>query len=1073
MTEPTTTARPKRRTWLRVLLWAAGAVVCLVIVLYFVATSGAFFKGVILPKVSKSLGADVTVADASISPFSQVVLRDFKVQAPGREPIVTASEVRARYNLRAILGGNIKVDEVALVAPVVQMINNADGTSNLDPFLKKPAPAAAPAPTPPAPSPAPPPAQPAPAPPSKPLQVDIQKVLLENATVRMITKTKEGGRDSKELTNVRLTLENLKNGQTGKLTLASDIALETVPPPGTNASLQARLAGEFALALTPDLKPGSVKGSLQFTVNKAAGALADASTLAAHLDCDLTPTDLKQLALRFQKAGTDLAVVRVSGPFDTSKLEGKLKLEAQGIDRNVLNLAGAASGIDFGTTLISSQSDIDIAKTGQSLGIVGQVTVAKLSLTRAGVTTPPVDLALSYGLSVDQAGQAALVKALKLGGTQNQRPILDVSLSSPMAVSWGKTSEAVGDAALLAVVTNFNLADWKAMIGDMTGTLNASLKLDSRKAGKELGFNLDTQLQDFAGVFASNRVSEVGVHFATRGSVTNLQLVSLSDLLLEVRKRTDLALKLTGSGQFDQATTNADLQLGLDGNLPSLLALAARPDLVASSGAVSAKTRVGLRQQTQTISGSAALKSFSGTCGGKKLQNLEGGLDFDLVQQQQKLDLRQVRLALAPTARASNDVRLAGQVDMTQSNAITGALKLQADSLDLTPYYDMFAAKPTSAPRSPGPGQPPPTTAPQQPPAPTGTPPPPTSGGEQEPPPVNLPLKNFTVEAGVGRCYLREIEITNLQTTLKLDGSQVTIRPAQLALNGKPVKADVDLNLGTPGYQYAIGFTMDSVPLEPLANSFAPEYRGQAKGDLIANVQIKGAGSTGANLQKSLSGRAGFAFTNANIQLNALNGLMSIGPVRFVLNPIAGGVRAITAQLAKMGVSELVRVPLDLVDADVAMGNGKISVTTCEMVSKEYQASTGGDILIANVLNDSHYQNWPVNFSLRRSHAETLHLVSRDAPTNTPYVALPTLVKVTGTLGTPEYKTDFKALGGALLKSVTEIPGIQGTKAGDALKGLSNLLPGSKSTNTVTGTNAPATNAPVNKLLDLLRKPKK
>jgi hypothetical protein len=901
--------------------------------------------------------------------------------------------------------------------------------------------------------------------------VDIKKVLIENATVRMITKTKEGGSDSKVLSNVRVTLENLKNGQTGKLTLASDIALETVPPPGTNSSLQARLAGEFTLALTPDLKPGSVKGGLQFTVNKAAGALAEAAALTANLDCDLTPTDLKQLALRFQKAGTDLAVLRVSGPLDASKLEGKLKLEAQGIDRNVLNLAGAASGIDFGTTLISAQSEIEIAKAGQSLGIVGQVTVAKLSLIRAGVTTPPVDLALSYGVSVDQAGKTALVKALKLGGTQNQRPILDVSLSSPMAVSWGSTSDAVGDAALLAVVTNFNLADWKALIGDMTGTLNAVLKLDSRKAGKEVGFNLDTQLKDFAGVFASNRVSEVGVHLSTRGAVTNLQWVSLSDLLLEVRKRTDLALKLTGSGQFDQATTNADLQLGLEGSLPSLLALAARPDLVASSGAVSVKTRVGLRQQTQTVSGSATLKSFSGQCGGKTLQNLEGGLDFDLAQQQQQLDLRQVRLSLAPTARASNDVRLTGQVDMRQSNAITGALKLQADSLDFTAYYDMFTAKPASAPPQPGPTQPP-TSKPQQPPAPTGTPPP-TSGGEPEPPPVNRPLKNFTVEAGVGRCYLREIEITNLQTTLKLDGGQVTIRPAQLALNGKPVKADVDLNLGVPGYQYAIGFTADNVPLEPLVNSFAPEYRGQAKGDLIANVQIKGAGTTGASLQKSLSGRAGFAFTNASIQLNALNSLMSIGPVRYVLNPIAGGVRAIASQLAKLGISDLVKVPLDLVDADVAMGSGKISVTTCEMASKEYVASTGGDILIANVLNDSRYQDWPVNFSLRRSHAETLHLVSRDAPTNTAYVALPTLARVSGTLGAPEYKTDFKALGGTLLRSVTGIPGIEGTKAGEALKGLSNLLPGSKSTNTVTGTNPPATNLPVNKLLDLLRKPKK
>ena len=85
----------------------------LLVVVYFVATSGAFFKGVILPRVSKAMNAEVTVSDASISPFSQVVLHNLKVQTTGAEPLVTAAEVRLRYSLMDIIGGNIHVDEVA------------------------------------------------------------------------------------------------------------------------------------------------------------------------------------------------------------------------------------------------------------------------------------------------------------------------------------------------------------------------------------------------------------------------------------------------------------------------------------------------------------------------------------------------------------------------------------------------------------------------------------------------------------------------------------------------------------------------------------------------------------------------------------------------------------------------------------------------------------------------------------------------------------------------------------------------------------------------------------------------
>src|SRR5882724_2828747 len=124
------------RRWLRGLVFIFGILLILIIVLYFVGTSSAFFKSVILPRVSKSINADVTVADASISPFKEVFLRNVKVQPHGAEPLVTASEVRARYHLMDILGGNIHIDDLVLSSPTIDLIQNPDGTSNLDPIKK-------------------------------------------------------------------------------------------------------------------------------------------------------------------------------------------------------------------------------------------------------------------------------------------------------------------------------------------------------------------------------------------------------------------------------------------------------------------------------------------------------------------------------------------------------------------------------------------------------------------------------------------------------------------------------------------------------------------------------------------------------------------------------------------------------------------------------------------------------------------------------------------------------------------------------------------------------------------------
>ena len=65
-------------------------------------------------------------------------------------------------------------------------------------------------------------------------------------------------------------------------------------------------------------------------------------------------------------------------------------------------------------------------------------------------------------------------------------------------------------------------------------------------------------------------------------------------------------------------------------------------------------------------------------------------MQVDASLNKQVADVRQFQITLTPTARATNQVQLSGQVDMSQTNAIQGNLKLVADSLDFTSYYDLF-----------------------------------------------------------------------------------------------------------------------------------------------------------------------------------------------------------------------------------------------------------------------------------------------------------------------------------------------------------------------------------------------
>src|SRR5262245_1535640 len=194
-TEPEEPSRVSR--WLRNGAIILAIVTALLVIGYFVVTSTAFRKGVILPRVGQSLGADITVQDASISPFSQVTLRKLVVKTSGLEPLVMADEVRARYDLLAILRGTIRVHEVTLLSPDVRIVREPDGQSNLDPLLTK--------------------GGKPPGPGSKqPSQLDVQNISLKNGHLLQLKKQKSGSAETTEFSNLDLSVDRLRNGQSGK-----------------------------------------------------------------------------------------------------------------------------------------------------------------------------------------------------------------------------------------------------------------------------------------------------------------------------------------------------------------------------------------------------------------------------------------------------------------------------------------------------------------------------------------------------------------------------------------------------------------------------------------------------------------------------------------------------------------------------------------------------------------------------------------------------------------------------------------------------------------------------------------
>jgi hypothetical protein len=297
--------------------------------------------------------------------------------------------------------------------------------------------------------------------------------------------------------------------------------------------------------------------------------------------------------------------------------------------------------------------------------------------------------------------------------------------------------------------------------------------------------------------------------------------------------------------------------------------------------------------------------------------------------------------------------------------------------------------------------------------------------GDEEPPPMTLPTHDFTLTASVGRIYLREVAITNFQTTVILETNRVTIKPFQLGLNGAPVNAAADVGLDVPGYKYAVSLDANQVPLAPLIDSFMPDRKGQLGGWLSAQAQLSGVGRTGANLQKNLSGQFNVGATNLNLSvINLQNKLLKslidvVATIPELIHNPESGILSLFGQAAGKGgglMNELQQSPIETITVRGQAGSGRIELQQATVQSSAFEADAPGEIVLAQVLTNSTI-NFPVAVSVSQSIGRQLNLASGQGTATEAYAPLPQFLTITGTLGDPKTQIKKSALVGLTVKS--------------------------------------------------------
>ena len=961
--------------------------------------------------------------------------------------------------------------------------------------------------------------------------------------------TTDGTVKTMELSQLNLNLDRVENGQPGKVNFAANLKLDNRVPAGlggTNDLAEGNLAGNFDFNLDQKLLPQTLMGNGSLAFARAAGGYADFAGLSATAQADVTPTEVRQLGLRFERGGASLGQVQASGPMDLAKSEGRLKIEVQSIDRHVLNLFGASRGWDFRDSTINATNFVDLARQGDLIGAEGKIAGRQMGIAQSSGATPVLDVGVDYKLHVNLNDQSAVIERMTLAGTQGQKEILRASLDRPMTLTWAPAARGFAESTFRLALTDINLQDWQSLIGTNTpsGRVGLQVVVLAKPDGKELTTTGSANVADFSAQWGTNRIDPTAITLGFDALVQNFKTITLNHYRFEARQRDQPLAQSSGSGQYDFSKKDVNLQASAEIALPALLRQFPNPSLTASHGLVRASSALQQKNGKYTLTGNVLLGDFTGTISDYAFQSLQTGLDYNVdfkspsVQihrasltlrkgytaagtiglsgnyntdtsaasvefkvndvnenflrpildasmtdkklvsislggngsavydpqgesslkaglrltnwvvagvrdssvspklsadaqvdgalRNEVLDLRQFSLKLSPTQIAKNELEAKGRLDLKPINATPSQLSVTSESLDLTPYYEMFSGPETATASS---GQASSAVARQ----------PALEEKPTEPEPAKLPFEQLTASVAVKQLHLRDLAITNLNVTAKINRGEVTLNPVSMQVNGAPVSATAVLNLGVPGYAYDFSFSADRVPIEPLSTTFTTNAPGVYQGDLIAQGRLQGVGVTGPSLQKNLSGSASLNLTNMNYEIVGRK-------AKRLLDPIAIALR----------VPELRQTPINWIAAQLQVGNGQIELQQFKVQSEAFYAESAGTVPMAEVLTNSPLK-LPVSLSLRRSLAEKANLLAANTPTNAVYAQLPTFVTVTGTLGEPDTDINKVVIGGLLARSIGGI-GKVGDQAGSILQNLGGVLSGQSGSST--RTNAPAgTNA--------------
>ncbi len=636
----------------RRLRWAgalAAGVVALAVVAYFTLTSSMFLKAWVVPRVGTFLNAQIAVREVALRPLSELRLQGLEVTPRDSATVLRAAEVVVRYRGFALMRGRRVLPEIHLERPELTVYVQPDGRSNLDPLLE-------------------PFAEPSP----EPLQIDLGRLTLRQASVSYCLQDPAGGRQCTLLTNLDLTLSDLKNGGAARLTLHAGFAQENTSTSGPPDTVRARVEAETTLRLSEILGVREATGAVRLEVTEAGGQLSVAEDLRALLAVDMTGDEIRQCDLRFERQGQALGEVRLNGPLNLERREGRLHFQIRPIGRAALALVGAPLGVDLGETTLSGNGFVDLANRGHRYTSAISLRAERFSLARGARKTPTLDWQVELRGFADLNASVASIERLQVSARTAGRDLLTVTNQRAINLGWGRGDpRATAPAFVHVALTDLHLADWQSWLGETTrgGVVNLRGTVTIAQDGRNLSAELTHSLSGLTVLLGDQSLPDLGLEFTGRLILNEYRRVGLENGRLRYLEAGVPLWQAQLSASADPFEGNGNVQFNAEGSLSDLLLRHPVPNLSFERGHLRLNTLLNWSRNRTAGGITAYLTDVAGRVGAYRLEGYSAEAELAGELADDKATLRRLSLQARDGVRSGGSALLTGQVDAAAQTA--------------------------------------------------------------------------------------------------------------------------------------------------------------------------------------------------------------------------------------------------------------------------------------------------------------------------------------------------------------------------------------------------------------------